>query len=144
MQTQLCTTADSNIAELTYWTYSSPLNMLTAFWAITWRHPATTNPVSSKVLIVLDVTFAALKRLVPQIPVTYMYTYTYILEILFWWWSYVVWMISYILQVPIYFRILFNKHAFIIWAPHSSKCQIDVSFKIYTVQFQCSAWLSLY
>ena len=46
--------------------YNSPLNMLTAFCAITWRHPATTSPVSSSVFIVFEDAFAALKRLVPH------------------------------------------------------------------------------
>lgn len=51
-------------------TYISPLNMLTAFWAITCLQPPMTIPVSSKFAIVLEAALAAFHLVVPHIPLS--------------------------------------------------------------------------
>lgn len=110
-------------------TYNSPLNILTAFWAITWRHPATTNPVSSKFFIVLDETFAALKRLVPHMPVTCkMYMKSTSTNA-----TYIIIFIPNNFKVIVNFTISCNEHSFIIrvsYTPiHSNKtCTLEKMF----------------
>ena len=55
--------------------YISPLNMFTAFWAITCLHPPVTMPVSSRLGIVLDTALAAFHRVVPHVPSSPSYKY---------------------------------------------------------------------
>lgn len=52
------------------YTYISPLNILTAFWAITCLYPPVTMPVSSRLGIVLEAALAAFHRVVPNIPLS--------------------------------------------------------------------------
>ena len=49
-------------------TYISPLNIFSAFKARPCLHLATSNPVSSKFVIVLETAFAAFQRVVPHTP----------------------------------------------------------------------------
>ena len=49
-------------------TYTSPLNMFKAFKAKACLQPATSKPVSSRLLMVFDTTFAAFQRVVPHKP----------------------------------------------------------------------------
>ena len=64
-----CVISDTNI---------SPQNMLTAFWPIACLQPPTSNPVSSKVAIVLEDDLAAFHRVDPQVSSCYIHMHTHV------------------------------------------------------------------